>query len=187
MTAGDCCLIFGVSGVGKTTACADYVARHPNYIAISASELLKNAKLTTREKLRTAKAEEIRANQRILVESLRVFRDSHPGRPILLDAHAIVDNDLELVCVPTEVIRELQPAILILLEAPPEQVAARRAADSRRRPNRSIIEIKTEIEQERLAVQSYGKSLGLDVRIAVVEKDFRLDRLLVRTDKNYET
>ena len=36
MERGPCILVFGVSGVGKTLSCQDYVARHPEWLHLRA-------------------------------------------------------------------------------------------------------------------------------------------------------
>jgi adenylate kinase len=171
-------LVFGVSGVGKTSACEAYVARHPDTLFVSASTLLKNAKQTTVEALRTAGAGEIVDNQSLLAGALARFRSGRERQPVLIDAHGVIDNDAEYVQVPLSAIEALAPERLILLEAPAIAVAKRRATAVRKRPQRSVEAINAEIEAERSAVQSYATALGLELTIINVGADFSYGALL---------
>jgi adenylate kinase len=171
-------LVFGVPGVGKTTACQAYVGRHPETLFISASSLLKAAHQTSGEALRTAGAAEIVSNQQLLGAALAAFRKGREDRPVLIDAHAVIDNDQELVRVPVETIGSLVPDRLILLEAAACTVAQRRLADLRRRPVRNLKLISDELAAERATVESYAEALGLTLLVADVKPDFRLDALL---------
>lgn len=177
-----CVLVFGISGVGKTHACADYAARHPDTLFVSASSLLKAATAESGEALRTASPSEIRNNQARLAGALAAFRAGREALPILIDAHGVIDNDSEFVRIPLSAIRSLSPDRLILLEAPPALVAERRAADARPRPQRPIEAIVREIAAERDAVKGYARALDLDLAIAEVLPGFRLDTLLREPD-----
>lgn len=178
MVRGQCNLIFGVSGVGKTQSCRDFVARHPDYLFASASTLLSEAKAMSAEKLRTASPKEIADNQALLVESFSRFREGKMERPVLMDAHAVIDNDDELVPIPIEIIKELQPDLLILLEAPAYEVASRRSGDKRQRPARNISWIEREIAEEHAAVTGYSTALNVEMRVGIVGNEFRLDDIL---------
>lgn len=175
---GWCTLVFGVSGVGKTSACQAYVTTHPEVLFVSASELLKAARRTSAEALRTEPTEKIIENQAMLGPALATFRAGRENGPIIIDAHAVIDNDRELVRVPVSAIATLAPNQLILLEASPEEVAARRASAKRRRPVRNLDEIAKEIAAEREAVASYAAALRLDFVTAPAETGFRLDTIL---------
>lgn len=173
-----CVLVFGVSGVGKTHACADYVARHPDTLFVSASSLLKAATAESGEALRTASPANIRNNQVLLAGALAAFRAGREALPILIDAHGVIDNDREFVRIPLSAVRSLSPDRLILLEAAPALVAERRVTAARLRPQRTIEAIVREIAAERDAVKSYARALDLDLAIAEVVPGFKLDTLL---------
>ncbi|WP_168355810.1 ATP-binding protein [Sphingomonas gei] len=175
-----CILVFGVSGVGKTTACENYVARHPGFLFVSASALLKSIQAASAEELRTAKREQIIENQALLPDALKRYRLGRRNHRILLDAHAVIDNDRALVEVPVSVIGALEPTLLVLLEATPAEIAKRRSADARPRPLRDLQAIAREITAERTAVEAYGVQLGLDVAVATVGPHFSLDDILGR-------
>jgi adenylate kinase len=175
---GQCVLVFGVSGVGKTHACADYAARHPDTLFVSASSLLKAATAASGEALRTASAAQIRRNQARLAGALAAFRAGREALPVLIDAHGVIDNDSAFVRIPLSAIRSLSPDRLILLEAAPAMIAERRAADARSRPQRPIEAIVREIAAERAAVKSYARALDLNLAIGEVGPGFRLDALM---------
>lgn len=175
---GPCVLVFGVSGVGKTSACADYAARHPKILSVSASSLLKAATAASGESLRTASAQVIRHNQSRLAKALSDYRAGREEFPILVDAHAVIDNDEEFVRVPLTAIQSIGPNLLILLEAPPDRISAHRTSDVRPRPLRSIEAISREMKAERAAVSDYAAALGIDLLVAEVRPGFRLDDLL---------
>lgn len=185
----DCVLIFGISGVGKTTACADFVDRHPQFLHLRASAILSEARSRAVEALRNAEASEINSNQQILVEALNSIREENPNRPMLIDAHAVIDNDRELVRVPGYVVRAIKPTGLVLLEAPAEDVRIRRSADSRYRPMRTIAAIRSEMAAEREAVTEFARELGVPLVIRTVEATFKLDEALeavLRTNQSKE-
>jgi len=178
LMAGQCTLVFGVSGVGKTSACQAYVAAHPGTLFVSASELLKAARRSSTEALRTETADRIIQNQELLSPALAAFRAGREQRPILIDAHGVIDNDEQLVRVPVSTIVMLSPDRLILLEASVEEVAARRAGAERSRPVRTLEALAEEIAAERQMVTSYATALNVDLVIANLRDGFKLDEIL---------
>lgn len=161
MIAGTCILVFGISGVGKTTVCSDFAARHPEYLHYRASALLSAAKSESTERLRTSSAADIRSNQALLGEKLDSLRNGQLQRPVIVECHAIIDNDIELVEVPVSIVQALRPDGLILLEANAETVCARRVSDDRGRPMRTAEEIDRELIMERKAVSAFAVALDL--------------------------
>lgn len=175
---GRCTLVFGVSGVGKTTACRAYVTANPETLFVSASDLLSSARNRSTEALRTASSDGIIANQDLLGPALAAFRAGREDRAILVDAHGVIDNDQELVRVPVSTIAALAPDLLILLEAPAHQVAARRAGSKRLRPVRSLDDIAKQILTEREVVAGYATALQIRLVTAQVGLGFTLNALL---------
>jgi adenylate kinase len=173
-----CVLVFGVSGVGKSSACRRYVADHPETLFVSASSLLKQARQQTAEALRTAAPEAIIDNQALLASAFAAYRAGREAQPILVDAHGVIDNDRDLVRLPASAIAAFRPDRLVLLEATPEETAARRDADVRPRPSRSLSAIAEEIAAERAAVEGFAAVLGLPLLRGAVGPNFRLDALL---------
>jgi len=176
--AGRCTLVFGVSGVGKTSACLNYVATHPETLFVSASDLLKAARQSSAEALRTATIDRIIENQALLGPALTAFRDGREDRSIIIDAHGVIDNDRDLVRVPVSTIAALAPDRLILLEAPAKEVAARRAGAERKRPVRDLNHIEKEIAAERDVVVGYASALAVELVIAEAGLGFTLEAVL---------
>src|SRR3546814_2109434 len=136
LMAGRCTVVFGVSGVGKTSAWQAYAATHPGTLFLSASDLLKAARHSSAEALRTATSDDIIENQALLGPALAASRAGREDSPSLVGAHGVIDNDRELVRVRVSAVAALGPDRLILLEAPTEEVAARRASADSLRPVR---------------------------------------------------
>lgn len=167
-----CGVVFGVSGVGKTTLCKAYLENDPNWLFVSASTLLKNAKRKNAEELRTAGSENIVNNQAVLGDALQNFRKDHEDNPILVDAHGVIDNNQELVEIPVEVIASLNPDILILIQDTPQNVIRNRNFDkSRNRPVRSLDFVENEINQERKVVENYSRILNRKLYILYENKE----------------
>jgi adenylate kinase len=90
-------VVFGISGVGKSTACASYVLRHPTVLHTSAGALLQEAKNIESSALRIQDPQTILQNQNLLGDALTRFRLGREGADLLIDAHSVIDNDHELV------------------------------------------------------------------------------------------
>lgn len=173
-------LVFGVSGVGKTSSCEDYVRRHPDWLYLRASALLALATGEAPETLRTDTAGSIKSNQSLLGNALRAARAQQPGRSVLLDAHAIIDNDKALVEVPLDAVADLGADAMILLEAGVEALARRRAHAHRQRPIRSLEQLGREIAAESKTVEAYARKLKIPLASAIVGPGFSLDPLIDR-------
>ena len=114
----------------------------------------------------------------ILADALHEARASHHNRSILLDAHAIIDNDKGLVEVPVEAVAALGADAMILLEASAEDLALRRSKAHRWRPARSIEELQREIDLENNTVAAYARELKVPLALALVDAGFSLDPLI---------
>ena len=178
MERGPCILVFGVSGVGKTLSCQDYVARHPEWLHLRASTLLSEATGKTAEALRKSSDQAIRDNQRLLSEALDRARTGREASPVLIDGHAVIDNDVDLVPVPLEAVAALRADGFILLEVPVETLAARRADANRTRPLRSYAGLAREVRMERETVRSYAALLDIPLASAQANDNFQLDALI---------
>jgi len=162
VTAAAVFAVFGISGVGKTTLVKRFVKNHPSYLHLQASALLRTAKATTSEALRSAPAAEIRDNQDILVTAFHTARLDAPERPVIFDGHSLIDGDAGLVIIPTDVIARLDPVRLIFVYDEPRLIHQRRISDtSRRRPTRSIEQLAEQQAVAFIACQRYAASLDL--------------------------
>lgn len=154
-------LVLGVSGVGKSTACARVAEADPGFLHLRASRLLSEATGQTVEALRVAPEDAIRRNQELLAAALDRRTAELEQITVLLDGHAVIDNDRTLFRVSTEAVAALRPDGMLLLEASPEVILQRRAADGRNRPFRTTADLLLEINAERDAILGYRESLQL--------------------------
>lgn len=173
-----CILIFGVSGVGKSVASARFAAADPNFVHLRASELLSEALGTFPELLRTASENKILRNQLLLADVLERRMTDIVDPIILLDGHAVIDNDRNLIRIPLEAVAALRPDGMLLLEASPETVLLRRRASERALPDRSLPELAAELSKEREAVLEYQQALGVPLESVWAEPAARLDHAM---------
>lgn len=168
-------IVFGVSGVGKTTACRHYVARHPNYVHLSASALIREATGASVADLQLASVDRLLANQSILHDALEAKLRNSGVSNFILDGQCVLDNGKELVVLDVELVAPFSPAGLILLEASAQEIVRRRAADERQRPYRTEQEILVQIQMNRDAVQSYAVDLGIRFVVAEANSPLSLE------------
>ncbi|ADU13153.1 ATP-binding protein [Asticcacaulis excentricus] len=175
-----CILVFGISGVGKSTACKVFTNTHPEFKYVSASEIISSATSHSPEKLRKSSEAEIEKNQTALISALNDLFIQSPQSPIILDAHAVIDNDEDLIEIPTATIQAIRPLGLILLEAPPLDVIRRRQIGPRRRPLRDVARIELETAKERKIVQHYAEALDIPLEIDEVLDGYELESAIDR-------
>ncbi|WP_445219294.1 AAA family ATPase [Bradyrhizobium sp. Pa8] len=173
-------VVFGVSGVGKTVACSDFIGRHPEVMHTSAGALLQSVTATAGEVLRTESPEALLKTQMILGEAFANWQAKHGANAVLVDAHSVIDNDRALIEIPVEVIRSLKPSVLVLLEEAPEVIVERRRLDSRSRPLRSIEDLHRQIETARRVCRGYAEDLDLPFEVGALSQYGNLDELIVR-------
>lgn len=153
--------MFGISGVGKSHLARRIVQARPGLLRLSASGLLKSKLRTTGEKLRTAQVRDVVSNQFALVGALSAARDGRWQIPVLLEAHAVIDNDHELIDVPLEVIKAIGVAGILSLSAPPAKIEMYRGRDRRKRPARTVEELEHQQKRSLAVSQHYASVLGV--------------------------
>jgi adenylate kinase len=171
-------VVFGLSGVGKTTACRSFTARHPEFVYISASELLSTATGLPVERLRDADAKDIVRYQSLLATALNHRLGEHRGSNVIIDGHSIIDNGREVVRIPIDVVRSLRPSGLILLEGSPDDILRRRRADGTLRPQRSPAELALQLALAKETARSYADELNVPIQFGTVNDGFELDGLV---------
>lgn len=165
MNAAPVIAILGLSGSGKSHLAKSIMRARPNILRMTAGSLLKQAFHTTGEKLRTAQSDRVRDNQFELASALASERAGQLERPVLLEAHAFIDNDRELVDVPTDVMASLGLAAIILVDAPATAVLGRRSLDTRMRPRRNLTELRMQRRRLRELGERYTSALGIPLLI----------------------
>lgn len=161
MNAAPVIAILGLSGSGKSHLARTIARARPNLLRVTAGGLLRRSFHTTGEKLRTAQSENVRDNQFELANALANERAGQLERPVLLEAHAFIDNDTELVDIPTAVMASLGLAAIILVDAPATAVLERRAGDTRKRPRRSLVELRRQRKRLRELAEVYASALDI--------------------------
>ncbi|MGU3398265.1 AAA family ATPase [Brucellaceae bacterium D45D] len=115
-------MVFGISGVGKTTACAEYAKQHPNVLHSSASALLR----LHRETAKTRTIEEIMQDQLLLVDLVRTLRADTRAQLMLLDAHSLISMADHEIIIPANIIASMKPNGMIFFRATGEVINSRR-------------------------------------------------------------
>lgn len=161
MNAAPVILIIGLSGCGKSHLAKSIMRARPDILRMTAGSLLKRSFHTTGEKLRMAESDHVRDNQFELASALASERAEQLERPVLLEAHAFIDNDRELVDVPTDVMASLGLAAIILVDAPATAVLRRRSLDTRKRPRRNLTELRMQRRRLRELGERYTSALDI--------------------------
>ncbi|QCB53933.1 AAA family ATPase [Sphingopyxis sp. PAMC25046] len=161
MNAAPVIAILGLSGSGKSHLAKAIVRARPGILRMTAGSLLRRSFHTTGEKLRTAESDHVRDNQFELASALANERAGQLERPVLLEAHAFIDNDRELVDVPTNVMASLGLAAIILVDAPATAVLKRRSLDKRQRPRRNLTELRLQRRRLRELGEIYASALSI--------------------------
>ena len=166
--------VLGVSGVGKTTMIQSFVQQHPDVLSVRASELIKRqAAITDAEKMRALTSLEIHINQNHLITAFDKFKLESPAQHILFDGHSIIDNDDEVIVIPTKVFEKIGPDLFIFIEDDPDIIASRRVHDTTRsRPLLSSQNLDAQQLVAKNAALNYGTELSIPcVVLSAGDKD----------------
>ena len=157
--------VFGLSGVGKSWMISRYAAT-ANVAHVQASQLMRTAKAAqvgmtvTSEDLRRGPVIE---NQTLLTDAFAKVL-AVANKPIIFDGHCLVDVDDHLVEVPTDVVRRLQTAGIILVHASADEIVRRRETDTTRiRPLRTADDLAAQQHRCRSICASYAHKLALEL------------------------
>lgn len=154
--------VVGISGVGKSSALERAQMSLP-FTHLQASALIKaehelrQQKFVDHDALREANIDD---NQTLLIDGFhRAVPDSGL---VVLDGHAIIDTPMGLVEVEPRVFRLIGASQIVVLTEAPEKIWQRRQSDSqRKRPMRSIDELRQQQDYSLVAAQR----VALDLRI----------------------
>ncbi len=155
-------LIFGVSGVGKSTLISNFVSSHKEWSHLQAGTLLKESLKFDRDELRLVSGGEIRSNQDVLVHSFRQKIESDNLTHVLFDGHSVINNGTSIVKIPLEVIKAFEASAIIFIEASPEEIIIRREKDKTRK--RAILSAEDIRDEQAIALIYSGEtaeSLGI--------------------------
>lgn len=162
--AGRLIAVFGISGVGKTTLIERFIRDHKTWQALSAGAMLSGITHRDPLELRVSDRSLVESNQLFLADAIHRHRTATPEINWLLDAHSVIDNDRELITVPSQAIARINPDALIFLFDDAAHIRARRAADQQRqRPLSSVDRVE---EEQGLALRTcllYATELNLEM------------------------
>jgi adenylate kinase len=154
--------VFGLSGVGKSWMISRYAAA-ANVAHIQASQLMRDAKAAlvggtvTSENLRRGP---VLDNQSLLTNAFaKILADE--ARPIIFDGHCLIDAGENIIEIPVDVTRQLQPSGVVLVYAPPDEIVTRRERDaSRERPVRTVDALAMQQDRCVAICRDYAEQLG---------------------------
>lgn len=174
-------VVTGVPGVGKSTVVAEALeklrAAGLGYELINYGDVMlelarRRAGVFDRDEMRRLPADVYRDIQRGAAEWIAQVAKR---KLVLLDTHCSIKK-LEgyLPGLPRWVLESLKPESILIIEAPPEEVIARRTKDiTRRRDQELIAEIAEHQQLNRAIAMAYAAMVGATVRI-IKNRDGRL-------------
>jgi len=127
-------VVVGIPGVGKTTVVRDLVSDYRGAKLVNFGTVMLEAGLSLkwikhRDDLRKLQVEKQRRLQKAAASRIAKMKD----KVVVVDTHLFIRTKEGFwPGLPFDVVRALRPTHLVLVEASPEEVAMRRAADSNR-------------------------------------------------------
>jgi adenylate kinase len=155
--------VFGLSGVGKSWMISRYAAAS-NVAHVQASELMRDVRaalvghVVTSEDLRRGP---VLDNQSLLTDAFAKVLATE-ARPTIFDGHCLVDVGDQPIEIPVEIIRQLQPASIMFIYAPANEIVQRRENDtSRERPTRTADALAAQQARCVAICTNYAEQLGI--------------------------
>jgi adenylate kinase len=133
-------VVFGISGVGKSSAISNFIQGHPEWAHVQAGKLLQNKMPETAyDDLRLGTDEKILKNQNLLVSAFDEYLKTTSHSKIIFDGHSVIDSGQDFFKVPPSIIKKLYPQKIIFIFSEPEKIVKQREKDpSRSRPIYSL-------------------------------------------------
>ena len=160
-------IVFGISGVGKTSLIAQHVARDSGCVHISGSTVIEGI-LSSSDKQGTVRRDKDKRTllklQELAVREIHRESQSYGNKLVILDAHNVIDAADGLVRIPVSVFESLSPILLLFVYDDPKEIKMRRLEDtSRRRPNIRTSELACYQDIAFDTARSYSSALGIDL------------------------
>jgi len=166
-------VVTGIPGVGKSTVIAGALEKLKveglvyelvNYGDVMLEMMKERMGITDRDEMRRIPFEPYREIQRAAAERIAEMAEL---KPVLLDTHCSVKKpEGYLPGLPRWVLESLKPESIVLIEAEPEEVVARRTKDvSRRRDEELLAEVAEHQQLNRAIAMAYAALVGATVRI----------------------
>jgi len=166
-------VVTGIPGVGKSTVIAGaleklreegLVYELVNYGDVMLEMMGEQMGITDRDEMRKVPFEPYREIQRAAAERIAEMAEL---KPVLLDTHCSVKKpEGYLPGLPRWALESLKPESIVLIEAEPEEVVARRTKDvSRRRDEELLAEVAEHQQLNRAIAMAYAALVGATVKI----------------------
>jgi len=166
-------VVTGIPGVGKSTVIAGALEKLKveglvyelvNYGDVMLEMMKERMGITDRDEMRRIPFEPYREIQRAAAERIAEMAEL---KPVLLDTHCSVKKpEGYLPGLPRWVLESLKPESIVLIEAEPEEVVARRTKDvSRRRDEELLAEVAEHQQLNRAIAMAYATLVGATVKI----------------------
>lgn len=166
-------IVTGLPGVGKTTvleALKGLSERNGkpvsivNFGTIMSEALRRRGVALDRDDIRR---QDIALQREVQEEAAREISERRGGGVLIVDTHMFVKTDFGLwPGLPMNVLSMLSPSLLVLIEAPPQEIANRRISDkSRRRDEASRALIERELNWSRFLAAACSVITGAPVKI----------------------
>lgn len=118
--------IFGLAGAGKTTTTKWLTCKYSNYVAVSASQLIKEyGGVIEYEKLRV---KNISSNQDSLVMAYTAFKRVYQNT--LIELHSIIESEHDVVDIDVRILQGLNIDAAFFIEIDPQELGRRRRLDT---------------------------------------------------------
>jgi len=174
-------VVTGVPGVGKSTVVAGalknlkakgLVYELVNYGDVMLEMMRERMGITDRDDMRKIPFEPYQEIQRAAAEQIAEMAKL---KPVLLDTHCSIRKpEGYLPGLPRWALESLKPESIVLIEAPPEEVIARRTKDvARRRDEELLAEVAEHQQLNRAIAMAYAALTGATVKI-VKNRDGKL-------------
>jgi len=166
-------VVTGIPGVGKSTVIAGALEKLKaeglvyelvNYGDVMLEMMGEQMGITDRDEMRKVPFEPYREIQRAAAERIAEMAEL---KPVLLDTHCSVKKpEGYLPGLPRWALESLKPESIVLIEAEPEEVVARRTKDvSRRRDEELLAEVAEHQQLNRAIAMAYAALVGATVKI----------------------
>jgi adenylate kinase len=168
-------ILSGIPGAGKTTVIKKALEKKPmqfvTYGTVMFEIAQKKMGVDDRDAMRTLSVEQQRQLQEITADQVAEMGD------VVVDTHCTIKTPAGyLPGFPYSILKRLNPRLIVLVEASPQEIAARRNKDKdvRQRDKDTVAEIEEHQMMNRMAAVTYAILVGSTVEI-VHNKDGGLE------------
>ncbi|MBS7648042.1 adenylate kinase [Candidatus Bathyarchaeota archaeon] len=171
--------VTGIPGVGKTTVLNEFekLAKEKginlkvvNFGSVMKKILEERGKSIHRDYIRKT---DIELQKEVQKEACKRIRETlGEGSNLIVDTHMFVQTGFGMYPgLPLNVLKELTPSLIVLIESPPEEIVRRRELDeSRIRDENLPSEVKFDIEWSRAIASACSVISGAPVKIIINER-----------------